>query len=55
MERFKALAEYLEDHTGPAWLALDPHNFKATVLRLPERDEVDVPVDERLIVELYSK
>ncbi|HHY12845.1 MAG TPA: 30S ribosomal protein S4 [Firmicutes bacterium] len=55
MDRFKAMAEYLEGHTAPAWISLDPQNFKCTVLRLPERDEVDAPVDERLIVELYSK
>ncbi len=39
----------------PAWLIADPDNFKGTVDRLPEREEIDVPVDEMLIVELYSK
>ncbi len=55
LDRFKAMAEYLESHTTPAWMSLDAQNFKCTILRLPERDEVDAPVDERLIVELYSK
>lgn len=55
MDKFKAMAEYLEGHTAPAWMSLDAKNWKCTVLRLPERDEVDAPVDERLIVELYSK
>jgi len=55
MEKFKAMAEYLEDHTPPAWISLDPQNWKAVFLRLPERDEIDAPVDERFIVELYSK
>ncbi|HOP70350.1 MAG TPA: 30S ribosomal protein S4 [Bacillota bacterium] len=55
LERFKALAEYLQDHIAPPWMELDPQNFKATFVRLPERDEIDAPVDERLIVELYSK
>jgi small subunit ribosomal protein S4 len=36
-------------------MSLDAENWKVTILRLPERDEVDAPVDERLIVELYSK
>ncbi|HHY75795.1 MAG TPA: 30S ribosomal protein S4 [Firmicutes bacterium] len=55
MERFKAMAETLKGHNVPAWMSLDPENWKVTILRLPERDEVDAPVDERLIVELYSK
>ena len=55
MDKFKAMAEYLEGHTAPAWISLDPQNWKCTILRLPERDEVDAPVDERFIVELYSK
>ena len=33
----------------------DHENLKATVKELPTRDEIDVPVDEMLIVELYSK
>ncbi|HHW18360.1 MAG TPA: 30S ribosomal protein S4 [Firmicutes bacterium] len=55
LDMFKALAESLEGHTVPAWMSLDPQNWKCKILRLPERDEVDAPVDERLIVELYSK
>jgi len=55
LDRFKAMAEQLENHTPPAWMSLDAQNWKCTILRLPERDEVDAPVDERLIVELYSK
>jgi len=55
MEYFKAIAEGLQSHLVPAWMSLDAQNWKVTVLRMPERDEVDAPVDERLIVELYSK
>ncbi len=54
-DKFKAMAEGLAGHNAPAWMALDAQNWKCTVLRMPERDEVDAPVDERLIVELYSK
>jgi small subunit ribosomal protein S4 len=39
----------------PTWLTLDAENFKATVKSLPTRDHVTLPVQEQLIVELYSK
>ncbi len=40
---------------APAWLEIDENNLKGKVLALPERHEIDVPADENLIVELYSK
>ncbi len=39
----------------PSWLELDKDNFKATLRSLPNRAEVTMPIQERLIVELYSK
>jgi small subunit ribosomal protein S4 len=39
----------------PAWLALDAEGLKGTVLALPKRDDIQMPIDEQLIVELYSK
>ena len=39
----------------PAWLQLDADNLKGTVASLPRRDDVQMPIDEQLIVELYSK
>jgi small subunit ribosomal protein S4 len=39
----------------PAWLQADHDGLTAKVLRLPERTEIDTPVQEQLIVELYSK
>ena len=39
----------------PAWLELDANNIRGTVLSLPKRDDVQMPIDEQLIVELYSK
>ena len=39
----------------PAWLALDAENLKGTVLALPKREDIQMPIDEQLIVELYSK
>jgi len=55
LEYFKAIAEGVRGHNVPSWMSLDAENWTVTILRLPERDEVDAPVDERLIVELYSK
>ncbi|HEX5615411.1 MAG TPA: 30S ribosomal protein S4 [Acidimicrobiia bacterium] len=43
------------DRTAPAWLDVQPSEFTATVRELPLREQIDVPVREQLIVELYSK
>jgi small subunit ribosomal protein S4 len=39
----------------PAWLELDAENLRGNVLSLPKRDDIQMPIDEQLIVELYSK
>ena len=52
---FQELAEIAEARTTPAWLEATASELKGTVIRLPEREEIDVPVQEHLIVELYSK
>ena len=39
----------------PGWLSSDMNKLEGTVLSIPTREEIDVPIDERLIVELYSK
>jgi small subunit ribosomal protein S4 len=43
------------DRAVPMWLDAEPSNYKATVRDLPMREQIDVPVREQLIVELYSK
>lgn len=43
------------DHTPPVWLDVDKSNAKITVSELPIREQIDIPVREQLIVELYSK
>lgn len=53
--RMKELAEFAQAHTPPVWLEYDAQNLKARVVRLPQREEIDIPVQERMIVELYSK
>ncbi len=56
-ERAKETIEAATDLVAsvPAWLQADHENLGGKVLRSPERDEIDVPVQEQLIVELYSK
>ncbi len=39
----------------PTWLKLDQENYKATVQAMPNREEITMPIQENLIVELYSK
>ena len=53
--RFKDILETTAGRLVPAWLEVDAENFKGTVKALPTREEIDVPVDEVQIVELYSK
>ncbi len=54
-QRYKDIIEVTGGRTFPAWLEVDQDNLKGEVKELPKRDEIDVPVDEMLIVELYSK
>ena len=54
-QRYKDIVEVTGGRMVPAWLEVDAENLKGTVKELPSRDEIDVPVNEVLIVELYSK
>ena len=53
--RYKLILEVTAGRLVPAWLDVDQEALKGTVKALPAREEIDVPVDEMLIVELYSK
>jgi len=53
--RFKSVQESTAGRMVPAWLDVDHENLRGTVKEFPTRDEIDVPVNEMLIVELYSK
>ncbi len=55
IQRFKDILEVTGGRLVPEWLDVDTENLKGTVKELPSRDQIDVPVDEMLIVELYSK
>ncbi|RZS37154.1 small subunit ribosomal protein S4 [Herbihabitans rhizosphaerae] len=52
---FVVAKEAVGDRPVPAWLQLVPSNLRILVHQLPERAQIDVPVQEQLIVELYSK
>ncbi len=54
-QRYKDILEVTAGRLAPEWLDVDQENFKGTVKELPTREAIDVPVDEMLIVELYSK
>ena len=53
--RYKEIVEVTGGRMVPDWLEVDQENLKGTVKELPKREAIDVPVDEMLIVELYSK
>ncbi len=52
---FKGMSESLSKQAVPAWLVLDAANVSGKVDRFPTREEIDVPIEEHYIVELYSK
>ena len=54
-QRYKDILEVTGGNMIPHWLEVDAENLKGTVKELPSREAIDVPVDEMLIVELYSK
>lgn len=55
MTRFKDILEVTSSRIVPEWLAADYTNFSGTVNAIPSRDQINIPVHETLIVELYSK
>ncbi|NIL99575.1 MAG: 30S ribosomal protein S4 [Acidobacteria bacterium] len=54
-EQIKVCVDTAKGRGVPAWLELDADQFQGTVKQLPERDEILMPIQEQLIVELYSK
>lgn len=54
-QRYKEILEATAGNMVPEWLEADVENLRGTVKELPNREAIDVPVDEMLIVELYSK
>ncbi|MBQ7743790.1 MAG: 30S ribosomal protein S4 [Lachnospiraceae bacterium] len=54
-KRYKEIVDVTGGRIAPGWIETDMENYKATIKNLPTREEIDVPVNEMLIVELYSK
>lgn len=55
MQRYKDVLDATSGQITPTWLESDRENLSGKVIELPTRNQIDVPVDEMLIVELYSK
>lgn len=55
MQRYKDILEVTAGRLTPEWMDVDKEAFKGTIKQLPTREMIDVPVNEMLIVELYSK
>ena len=54
-QRYKDILEVTDGRLVPEWLEADHENLSGVVKEIPTREIIDVPVDEMLIVELYSK
>ena len=54
-EKIKAVLEANASKPVPQWMDVDREKLEAKVIALPERDQIDAPVEEQLIVEFYSK
>ena len=55
LQRYKDIFEVTGGRLVPEWMDVDIENFKGTIKNLPTREMIDVPVNETLIIELYSK
>ena len=55
MSRIVEALESVERRGVPRWLTLDKENFKGTLSELPTREEITIPIQEQLIVELLSR
>ena len=55
MQRYQNVLDVTASRVVPAWLSADHEALKGTVVAKPKREDIDVPVEETLIVELYSK
>jgi small subunit ribosomal protein S4 len=53
--KIKDNLELVKDRTVPSWLEFSATDMKGKVLRLPEKTDIQQPIQEQLIVELYSK
>ena len=54
-DKFKELAENAAGKTAPQWLSINAEMMEARIVALPAREDIDLPIEEHLIVELYSR
>ena len=54
LKEAKEIVKQVKERGCPAWIKPDVNNLKAEIVRLPEREDVQFPIQEQLIVELYS-
>ncbi len=54
-DKIKAVLDTADSRVVPAWLSVDKNSLSATVVKMPAREDIDLPIEEHLIVELYSK
>lgn len=55
VERISAALDALEGRSVPQWLEVDKETMEGTVKQMPVREDITLPIDEQLIVELYSR
>lgn len=55
LQRFKNVLEVTGSRIVPAWLSSDSEGLKGNVVAMPTREQLDLPINETLIIELYSK
>ncbi len=53
--KFVEIAEALANKTVPGWIEMDKENLTGKVVAMPSRDDIDIPITEQLVVELYSR
>lgn len=54
-QRVRDNLERTKDRPGPSWIQVDPQQLKGVVVRKPQKEDIGTPIQEQLIVELYSK
>ncbi|MCL1916964.1 MAG: 30S ribosomal protein S4 [Peptococcaceae bacterium] len=55
VNRLKEMADNLGTHVVPSWISVDQNAVSGTILKLPDREDIQVPITEQLIVERYSR
>lgn len=55
MQIFKDVIVRLERYTPPAWLKMDPKTLKSEVIRFPETEELNLPINFNLVIDFYSR